>query len=1692
MIKVNKNKILTIFVFLIILSLIPSAYAMENTADSGDHVSVVSNSSQIAVENDNDVLNSPESNVIYVDASSGDDTGTGASDSPFKTIQKGLSTVGTNGTLYLNGEFKGESNTNLEINNMNLLITSEKGATIDGGNAARIFSASNATIVLNNLKLVNGYSSANGGAIYISDALSSLTISNALFENNTARASSTSNGYGGAIANSGTLNINYCTFANNTAPKTAVIDNDGGVLTVIGSYFYNNKATDRDSGVISNFGTANIINSTFDSNKASRNGGAIKNQESQSLTVTGCTFINNVAGEYGGAIYNWNANSKVSDSTFINNSATDKGGVIYVSHGNTGNTRSFVGSNLIFINNSAANGDAIFTEASNVNVSNSVFVNHTHAVYRNAAINRGTVDLDNNWWASNDPVWSDVLVNINAPKVYAVLDIATNKVSTYSYDVIANMYWNGTKTNAVIPTRDISFTLDSKIINETIIGNEPVVVNYQFDKTGKYTVAVKVDGVGADAEIVITEQSDIIYVNATGGDDSNNGSAWNSAVQTLTKALELVSADGTIYVANGNYLSDSTITFAKNVSIIGQDSQKTIFDANKQTLFNITKEYTISLSNLTITNAYSSGFGGAIANKGKLTVSNSIFANNTAGGSAAIDSVGNLTVMDSIFYNNKATSHDAGAISSYYDEDNNLTGVATIINSKFINNSACRNGGAIKNQGDSITVIGCEFINNTASGSFKNSYGGAIYNWIANSKVSDSTFINNSAKDKGGAIYSSGGNTGDRNALNADNCVFMGNDAAEGSAIFNEKSVSDVINSVFINNSKGAVRSDVAMNLTGNWWGNSTPNWDDLLVAPEREAGPGIPSSYVVLNLTSSKQNASYDVIANLYLNGTTTKADVPLRDIEFVYDSQSTKGQLANSTFKVNYPFTEPGTYTVSAIVDNDVQKIDIVIKDIISLDDVYVNGTGGDDSNNGSSWDNAVKTLKEAFAIVKNNGIIHIADSVVYNNEIINIAKDVSIIGQSQNKTIINGNGSSLFSIGAGYKVNITDLTITNCIGSGENFGGAISNDGTLTLTSTSFIANSAYGAGAIDNSKSGILNIISSYFANNKATSHDAGAISNFGSLSVENSVFVNNSAFRNAGAIKNQDSNSFSITASSFIGNSANGSKKGSYGGAVYSWVGSMSITGSDFINNYAPTKAGAIYISGGNHGVLVNLEATGLTFINNTAESGGAIYTESADSTIEYNAFINNSPNTIYNSTGFKGEVSVNNNWWGNNTPDWTTLLYNVDVPEKFAVLNTSVDTSSGDYEIISKLCWNGTVSQKDIEDIPPRTINLSVDGAIVDPTSGVFKNGVFTSVFSADKSGNYTVVVVVDNEVQNVNITFEAKFAVLTVDDVVKYFKGDERLVAKLVDSTGNPIANATIYFSINGVEYNRTTDAKGMASMAINLDSGFYNVTTTYENESVMSKVTVMSTIEGNDIVKMFQNGTDFVAKFLDSNGNPLVKTEVQFNINGVLYTRKTNENGAASLAINLRDGNYTLTAINLVNGEQKGFNVVVKPLITENYDLTKYYKNASQFTVKVYNKDGSLANGKNVTFNVNGVLYYRQAVNGYATLSINLKPGNYKITSMYEGYEVGNSVTVLPTLITKDLEMKYLDGSKFSAQTLDGQGKPLANQNVTFNVNGVFYHKMTGNDGIASLNINLMKGKYIITSMWNDYQVGNNITIA
>ena len=335
----------------------------------------------------------------------------------------------------------------------------------------------------------------------------------------------------------------------------------------------------------------------------------------------------------------------------------------------------------------------------------------------------------------------------------------------------------------------------------------------------------------------------------------------------------------------------------------------------------------------------------------------------------------------------------------------------------------------------------------------------------------------------------------------------------------------------------------------------------------------------------------------------------------------------------------------------------------------------------------------------------------------------------------------------------------------------------------------------------------------------------------------------------------------------------------------------------------------------------------------------------------------------------------------------------------------------------------------------------------------------------------------------------------LTLSNVTKYYHGPERLEATYT-ILGQPIENVTIHFYVNDVEYKVNTSSAGKASIALNLNPGVYDVMARSLIIFQTATVTIKSTIEAKDVIKYYKNATQYYAKFVDGQGNLLKNTDVKFNINGVEYTRKTDASGIAKLNINLNSGTYIITATNPVTNEMRSNMIQVYGLIAENRDLTKYFKNESQYSIRLFDDQGNpVGAGVTALFNIHGVFYNRTSdENGYVKLNINLNPGDYIVTAEYNGYKVSNNIKVLPLLIASDLTKPFLDLTPFTVKLVNGHGNALIDKVITFNINGVMYNRTTDLSGIARLNINLWPGEYIITSMYE--QMGavtaNKVTVT
>ena len=969
----------------------------------------------------------------------------------------------------------------------------------------------------------------------------------------------------------------------------------------------------------------------------------------------------------------------------------------------------------------------------------------------------------------------------------------------------------------------------------------------------------------------------------------------------------------------------------------------------------------------------------------------------------------------------------------------------TFKNLILINTNFNDKGAVMYNSGSLFFhVSNCTFINNTAK-----SYGGVIYNSGANFTVSNSSFINNTGS-RGGVIYNSGAN------LTVSNSNFINNKAVStnkrvvswGGVICNSGANLTVSNSSFINNTAsygGAIRNSAVNFRVSN-------------------------SSFI--NNTADHGGAIYNAGA----------ANFTVGDSSFINNTADSGGGIWSSG--------------ASCIVSNS-----SFINNTASYGGaIYHSGSVNFTVSNSSFINNTAKG--DGGGAIRNSGAMNFT---VSNSEFIN-------------NTAPNSDGGAIYNYAAGFTV--TNSSFIN--NAASDYGGAIrtSDDG-FTISNSSFINNNATYGGAIYNAGAD-CRVSNTSFTNNTAT--QGVAIYN------KNTINLTNNAYSGIVEGKTYIYNGGTIISPVIVTILGNQTVNSQYGGNVVLFAtitaDGASVGGQTLIFNINNTNCSATTNDDGNYTYNnYTVDFNGVKSVNATYAGASNITVQNGAILSKYASEVNITVGKIVYGENATVDVNVTSGASGNVTVNVDGIIYNTfNLTNSKAALNI-LGLSAGQHNIT--VIYNGdknymSNSTSSVFDVAKASIKVDVSA----------KNAVIIVKLPGDATGEVTLTIgnktfyaPVENGTAKVNIiglptgdynitlnytgdgnynstvinnTVTILYGVnLTVNGVVMFYKDGSRLCAVLLDVQGNAIANATIFFTINGVTYNRTTDANGSASIALNLNSGTYGAVISYVGDknynasSVNATVIINTSIIGGDLVKMYQNGTQFYGTFLGTDGNPLANKTVRFNINGVFYSRETDKNGTAKLNINLNPGNYTLTAYN-PNGEEKGFNVLVKSLI-ETTDLTKYYRNDSSFEAKIYNKDGSIAANKSVTFNINGVVYTRATdANGTVKLAINLNPGNYTITTMYDGLSVGNSVEVLPTLETSDLSMTYGDGSVFQAKTLDSQGNPLANQTVRFNVNGVFYNKTTGNDGIAKLNINLMKGQYIITSMWNDFQTGNKISIA
>lgn len=1063
------------------------------------------------------------------------------------------------------------------------------------------------------------------------------------------------------------------------------------------------------------------------------------NVSNVTVNVSDSVFSNNATAN--GAVFALaNVNKlSVNNGVFVNNRATTSyGGVLEQAQ-----SSSAVFLDSIFKNNSAATyGGAIgnITTGSFLSVTSSEFIGNT-AVQNGGAISymstamitdstfKGNIAAKNGGTYEGGAIYNSGTMTIQK-SVFGGTD-AADKNTAYSGGAISN------SEKATMNIYNTDFVGNSSSYHGGAIINHGNmnIYNSNFEKNTAITHAGSIMAISTGASSVTTNIYNSIFVNNSAG----VGGVFHSSY-------------GMLSIYNSVFNNNRATTGSGGVGTFSSGVK--IFDSRFNE--NIAKSGGVLDGSNTSAEIHNSIFkgnkangvsnddgGGAIRSASSLTITGSTFGgygandyNNAVRGGAIFTTAGTTNISNSAFIAN--TANEGGAIFA--------KGTMTIDSSEFINNiSRVLYGGAIVND-STMTINKSTFSGNTHTGTFDTALGGgAIFN-VETVTVSNSDFVKNSSVYKGGAIYNMGTATINHSTFGSVDAADK-NSAADGGAIYNT-GIMEINYSKFLHNSAansgGAIYS-MGGKLTINnsvFDSNSAGDSGGVLVFANA-AQITINSSEFTNNTSlSAPLYFSYNTGSKLTINDSIFKNNSATLYHGGVIDSG---GEIIvnNSYFEGNSAATTGGAI---ANYDTDVDTL----------------------TDTGSTYKN--NTASSGGAIYSNGALTILNDKFLGNKAIsgdggaIYIGMNTAVITSSIFGGTGSGEGNSATSNGGAIFINSGTVTVSKSKflnNSAGNAGGAIYNKGTLTITDSIFNENTAQnGSGAIEN-REGTVTVKNSTFDSNSVTSSmHGGAIGGRGTIVIEDSRFTNNRTSINstgdnfAGAI-DLNYGSLTINNSTFEKNYADNEGSGNAGGGVLSGNGYFRINNSVFKDNRAKTFGGAFYHDSGDDAII-----TGSSFIANHSGQGGAIYSNSS-MTINDGIFTNNYSNghggAIYNASG---TMTVNNSVFKGNTTGYDgTTVGRGGAIENFGTLivsnsifggptNAERNSASGDggaiassgtYEITDSVFTNNYSAYSGGAVSGAGVINSSVfaknkaqnGGAIIASTTLIVNNSTFTENIAA-------------------------------------------------------------------------------------------------------------------------------------------------------------------------------------------------------------------------------------------------------------------------------------------------------------------------------------------------------------------------
>jgi hypothetical protein len=397
---------------------------------------------------------------------------------------------------------------------------------------------------------------------------------------------------GGAIANSGVLEVTDSVIRNNTGRDGGAIVN-GGTLTVRNTLFEANRA-ERGAGIF-NAGTVVVTNSTFSANLANiadpyAGGGGIYNDRrydgypAPTATVTNSTFSANVAANGqsgGGGIYNA-SELVVTDSTFSANSAVHANGGGIQNEGTLEVTNSTFSANVVTTNNQVGNGfGGGLYSAFTATVTNATFSANVARSSGGGGIFGGELDLTNTILYGNTGDDCRSTLTTNESNLFAtgtcgtaavttdplLVALADNGGPTQTMAIPENSVANNAGTDTGCPTTDQRGGVRAKTVeNRCDIGAFEFGAGFLNLASLSLSAGTLTPGfaVGTTTYTASVDNATTsTAVTATLADPTNNATlTWRLRDQTGTNAYTAFSSPQTVNLAVGDNVIDLEVTMA--------------------------------------------------------------------------------------------------------------------------------------------------------------------------------------------------------------------------------------------------------------------------------------------------------------------------------------------------------------------------------------------------------------------------------------------------------------------------------------------------------------------------------------------------------------------------------------------------------------------------------------------------------------------------------------------------------------------------------------------------------------------------------------------------------------------------------------------------------------------------------------------------------------------------------------------------------------------------------------------------------------------------------------------------------------------------------------------------------------------------------------------------------------------------